>query len=677
MFIDKVTISVRAGRGGDGAVSFHREKYVAAGGPDGGDGGRGGNIIVIADDNMSTLMDFRYKRKYVAENGINGQGRRCTGKDGADITIKVPRGTLIRDKETGGIIRDMSDSQPFILAKGGRGGWGNKHFATPTRQVPRFAKPGLNGEYREVILELKLLADVGLVGFPNVGKSTLLSVVSKAHPKIANYHFTTLYPNLGVVYVSEGVSFVMADIPGIIEGASEGAGLGHDFLRHIDRCRLLIHLVDVSGSEGRDPIEDFKTINEELKNYSPDLASRPQIVVANKIDILEDPAELDAIERFVKENVQTLLGFVPEVLPVSARLALRAKQAQDSALLTKSRIEALEDYIVDRLDEKERVRLKLLNPLGVGLHLTGKYLQVVDGRMALLKDDFAVMDNITQQLAVYREDMAREFRLRLSDVDRQLQIFENRGVAFFDETMRLAHFFDLLDRPRLEAQYREQVISDIPETIEERVEEITEWLVGRNQMQWQRVMEHIRRRREVHTDQLLGEIPSTFDMDRKELIESVGLAAQAALQTYDQEGEVYRIAQSLKNAVANTALVEVGAVGLGTLIAVLASSTVLDVTGVLAASAMAVLGLFVIPSRRRRLKDELRRKIAEVRTTLMETLTTQYEAEVSRSLKEIETAISPYSHFVRSQQQRWSGTRETMSTIEKWLKRQESDIQAL
>lgn len=401
------------------------------------------------------------------------------------------------------------------------------------------------------------------------------------------------------------------------------------------------------------------------------------VVVLNKIDILEDPAELDAIERFVKENVQTLLGFAPEVLPVSARLALRAKQAQDSALLTKSRIEALEDYIVDRLDEKERVRLKLLNPLGVGLHLTGKYLQVVDGRMALLKDDFAVMDNITQQLAVYREDMAREFRLRLSDVDRQLQIFENRGVAFFDETMRLAHFFDLLDRPRLEAQYREQVISDIPETIEERVEEITEWLVGRNQMQWQRVMEHIRRRREVHTDQLLGEIPSTFDMDRKELIESVGLAAQAALQTYDQEGEVYRIAQSLKNAVANTALVEVGAVGLGTLIAVLASSTVLDVTGVLAASAMAVLGLFVIPSRRRRLKDELRRKIAEVRATLMETLTTQYEAEVSRSLKEIETAISPYSHFVRSQQQRWSGTRETMSTIEKWLKRQESDIQAL
>lgn len=292
MFIDKATITVRAGRGGDGAVAFHREKYVPAGGPDGGDGGRGGNIIVVADDNMSTLMDFRYKRKYAAGNGMNGQGKRCSGKDGEDIIIKVPRGTLIRDKETGGIIKDMSESEPFVLAKGGKGGWGNKHFATPTRQIPRFAKPGINGEAREVVLELKLLADVGLVGFPNVGKSTLLSVVSKAHPKIANYHFTTLYPNLGVVYVSEGVSFVMADIPGIIEGASEGAGLGHDFLRHIDRCRLLIHLVDVSGSEGRDPIEDFEAINKELREYSQELADRPQIVAANKSDLLEENKDL-------------------------------------------------------------------------------------------------------------------------------------------------------------------------------------------------------------------------------------------------------------------------------------------------------------------------------------------------------------------------------------------------
>jgi len=292
MFIDKATISVKAGKGGDGAVAFHREKYVPAGGPDGGDGGRGGAVIVVADDNMSTLMDFRYKRKYVADNGVNGMGSRMKGKDGQDVVIKVPRGTLIRDKETGGVIKDMSDMQPFVLAKGGRGGWGNHHFATPTRQAPRYAKPGLNGDAREVVLELKLLADVGLVGFPNVGKSTLLSVVSKANPKIANYHFTTLFPNLGVVYVADGVSFVMADIPGIIEGASEGAGLGHDFLRHIDRCRLLIHLVDVSGSEGRDPIEDFEAINTELREYSPELAERPQIVVANKCDLLPEGSEL-------------------------------------------------------------------------------------------------------------------------------------------------------------------------------------------------------------------------------------------------------------------------------------------------------------------------------------------------------------------------------------------------
>ena len=264
-FVDKARITVRAGNGGDGAVAFHREKYVAAGGPDGGDGGRGGSVVFSVDDNMSTLMDFRYKRKYVAPNGMPGQGKRCNGRDGETLVIKVPRGTVIRDTESGAIMHDMSTGEDWVAAKGGRGGWGNIHFATPTRQVPRFAKPGLPGESHDITLELKLLADVGLIGFPNVGKSTLLSVVSKAHPKIANYHFTTLYPNLGVVYVDEGVSFVMADIPGIIEGASEGAGLGHDFLRHIDRCRLLVHLVDVSGSEGRDPVEDFDTINAELR----------------------------------------------------------------------------------------------------------------------------------------------------------------------------------------------------------------------------------------------------------------------------------------------------------------------------------------------------------------------------------------------------------------------------
>ena len=301
-FIDKARITVRAGNGGNGAVAFHREKYIAAGGPVGGDGGNGGSVILQVDDNMSTLMDFRYKRKYTAENGMDGQGGRRTGKDGQSLIIKVPRGTLVRHAETGEIIKDMSDSEPYVLCKGGRGGWGNQHFATPTRQVPRFAKPGLPGQSLDVFLELKLLADVGLVGFPNVGKSTLLSVVSKAHPKIANYHFTTLYPNLGVVWVEDGVSFVMADIPGIIEGASEGAGLGHDFLRHIDRCRLLVHVVDASGSEGRDPITDFETINAELQQYSEELATRPQIVVANKTDLLADREQLDAFRAHVEEQ---------------------------------------------------------------------------------------------------------------------------------------------------------------------------------------------------------------------------------------------------------------------------------------------------------------------------------------------------------------------------------------
>ena len=300
-FVDKARITVHAGKGGDGAVAFHREKYVAAGGPDGGDGGRGGNVVFTVDENMSTLMDFRYKRKYVAGNGANGSGKRCYGKDGDTLYIKVPRGTIVRDTESGAIMHDMSDGEDWIAAKGGRGGWGNMHFATPTRQVPRFAKPGLPGESHDITLELKLLADVGLVGFPNVGKSTLLSVVSKAHPKIANYHFTTLFPNLGVVYVDEGVSFVMADIPGIIEGASEGAGLGHDFLRHIDRCRLLVHLVDVSGSEGRDPVEDFEAINAELREYSPELAERPQIVVGNKCDLLgEDRENIEKLRAHVE-----------------------------------------------------------------------------------------------------------------------------------------------------------------------------------------------------------------------------------------------------------------------------------------------------------------------------------------------------------------------------------------
>ncbi|MGN1418063.1 MAG: GTPase ObgE [Acutalibacteraceae bacterium] len=288
MFIDKATIHIKAGDGGNGAVAFHREKYVASGGPDGGDGGRGGDIVFVVDDSLSTLADFKYKRKYKAAKGNDGSGARRNGKKGDDLIIKVPRGTIIRECESGAVMSDMSTDEPFVAAKGGKGGWGNTHFATPTRQTPRFAKPGQPGEEWDVTLELKLLADVGLLGFPNVGKSSFISVVSQAKPIIADYHFTTITPVLGVVSMGEGSSFVIADIPGLIEGASEGVGLGHEFLRHVERCRMLLHIVDVSGSEGRDPIEDFEKINRELEKFNSELAKRPQIVAGNKIDLATD-----------------------------------------------------------------------------------------------------------------------------------------------------------------------------------------------------------------------------------------------------------------------------------------------------------------------------------------------------------------------------------------------------
>lgn len=301
MFVDIASIHLKAGKGGDGAVSFHREKYVAAGGPDGGDGGRGGNIVFKADSNLSTLADFRYKRKYNAEPGQNGGASRCTGKSAPDLVISVPVGTLVKEAESGRIIADISDAEPVVIAKGGNGGWGNQHFATSTRQVPRFAKSGAMGEELDVTLELKLLADVGLIGFPNVGKSTLVSVVSEAKPKIANYHFTTLTPVLGVVRMGEGSSFVMADIPGLIEGAGEGVGLGHEFLRHVERCRMLLHVLDISGSEGRDPIEDFEKINHELSVFSNELCERPQIVVGNKCD-LTDESEVERIKNYFESK---------------------------------------------------------------------------------------------------------------------------------------------------------------------------------------------------------------------------------------------------------------------------------------------------------------------------------------------------------------------------------------
>ncbi len=327
MFIDKVQITVKAGRGGDGVVSFRREKCVASGGPDGGDGGRGGHVVVEVDKRLTTLRDIQYKRTYAAADGAKGAGRKFTGANGADFVVRVPRGTVVREADTGLVIQDMSLCDSFVLAKGGRGGWGNKHFATPTRQAPRFAKAGLPGQEAGIVLELKMLADVGLVGFPNVGKSTLLSVVSAARPKIANYHFTTLTPHLGVVQVGLERSFVVADIPGLIGGAADGQGLGHDFLRHVDRCRALIHVIDVSGSEGRDPIEDYHAIMKELAAFDPELAKRPQLVAANKSDLLPDGVP----EAFTK--AMEALGHKVFVISAATRNGVDALVNATAALL--------------------------------------------------------------------------------------------------------------------------------------------------------------------------------------------------------------------------------------------------------------------------------------------------------------------------------------------------------
>ena len=360
MFVDIANIKVKAGDGGSGAVSFHRDKITASGGPDGGNGGRGGNIVFKVDDGLSTLADFRYKKKYVAKSGKNGASGRCAGKSGEDMIIKVPRGTLVKESETGRLIADFSDDCPQIIAKGGKGGLGNMNFSTPTRQSPRFAKAGTLGEEMNLQLELKLLADVGLIGYPNVGKSTLLSVVSEAKPQIANYHFTTLSPILGVVRYEEGVSFVMADIPGLIEGAWKGIGLGHQFLRHVERCRLLVHVVDVSGSEGRDPIQDFNTINEELKKFNKELSERKMLVVGNKCDMATD-SQIQEFKNYVESR-----GY--EFFPIMAAINYGVKPLINKVVEELSKLPPImvyqPDYVKEDLSDefdKDKISISIDN----------------------------------------------------------------------------------------------------------------------------------------------------------------------------------------------------------------------------------------------------------------------------------------------------------------------------
>ena len=357
MFVDYAKIIIQSGKGGDGAATFRREKYVAAGGPDGGDGGKGGDIYFEVDPDSNTLIDFRYTKRFKAQNGENGSGNRCFGKSGEDLTIKVPKGTIVKDAETGKVIVDMSeDGQRELILKGGRGGKGNVHFATSTRQAPHFAVDGEKGKEKEIILELKLLADVGLIGFPNVGKSTILSKVTAATPKIADYHFTTIDPNLGVVKTEYGDSFVLADIPGIIEGASSGVGLGIQFLRHIERTRLLLHIIDVAGTEGRNPVDDFNKINEELKKYSEKLAGRKQIIVANKADSMQNDENYKELEKLAKEK-----GI--KIFKISAITGEGLKElfnyvAEEIKKLPKEDIVEPEEKMVYTLEEEEPFTIK-------------------------------------------------------------------------------------------------------------------------------------------------------------------------------------------------------------------------------------------------------------------------------------------------------------------------------
>lgn len=401
------------------------------------------------------------------------------------------------------------------------------------------------------------------------------------------------------------------------------------------------------------------------------------VVVLNKIDILDSPEDVQRILAFIAENARSLLGFTPEIFPVAARPALRAKLTGDAALLASSRFEELERYIADTLDEKERVRLKLMNPLGVASHLADRYLKVTDGRLDLLKDDFATMEDIERQMGLYKEDMRREFRFRLSDVDNLLHEFEKRGIAFFDETMRLARFMDLINKSKMKADFERIVVADTPQLIERKVNEVIDWLVSSDLRQWQAIMDHIGRRRHEHADRIVGRVGGSFDYDRTRLLDSVGRSAQRSIQSYDKEAEATRMAESVQVAVAGTALVEVGALGLGAVLTHVAVTAAADFTGIIAAGTIAVLGFFIIPNRRHDAKKELRERIEELRRQLMDGLTGQFDREIDESVRRIDEAIGPYTRFVRAERTRLTEVRGDLDAVNQGLVRLRSRVEAL
>jgi small GTP-binding protein len=401
------------------------------------------------------------------------------------------------------------------------------------------------------------------------------------------------------------------------------------------------------------------------------------VIVLNKIDIFEDPADIERVRGFIAENAKALLGFTPEIFPVAGRLALRGKQNNDAQLYAQSRFAELERYIVETLDEKERVRLKLLNPLGIGSHLAGRYLETTDRRLELLKADFTTIEDVERQLALYQEDMKREFRFRLADVDNVLGEFENRGMKFFDETMRLARVLDLLNKSKMKGDFEREVVADTPQLIERRVTEVIDWLVSSDLRTWQAVMEHLQKRRNEHADRIIGQVGGSFDLHRARLLDSVGRSAQRSIETYDKEAESSRMAESVQVAVAGTALAEIGALGLGVVLTHLAVTAAADFTGILAAGSIAVLGLFIIPNRRHDAKKELREKIESLRGKLMEGLTGQFDREVDASLRRIDEAIAPYTRFVRAERDKLTGVRGELKEITEGLARLRARVEAL
>ncbi|HSK76001.1 MAG TPA: dynamin family protein [Thermoanaerobaculia bacterium] len=401
------------------------------------------------------------------------------------------------------------------------------------------------------------------------------------------------------------------------------------------------------------------------------------VVVLNKIDIFEDPEDIERVRAFIADNARALLGSTPDIFPVAARLAQRAKATGDPELLARSRFEELESYIVRTLDEKERVRLKLLNPLGIAERLSRKYLEVTDGRLNLLKEDFAAIEDIESQLALYKEDMERNFRYRLSDVDKVLHEFENRGVAFFDDTMRIARIFDLVNKSKMKADFEAKVVGDMPQVIEKRVSEVIDWLVAADLRQWEAVMEHLSQRRHAHADRIVGRVGGSFDFDRTRLLDSVGRAASQSIETYDKERESTRLAESVQVAVAGTALAEIGAIGLGAILTHVAVTAAADFTGILAASTVAVLGLFIIPSRRAQAKKDLKEKIVELREQLMTSLTGQFDREIEGSLRRIDEAIAPYTRFVRAERDRLTTAREELGAVDQGINRLRARVEGL